>query len=76
MSQAISIIDNGSKMKRNYRLKGSRRLLEAANRNSIEAEGLGPVHRKQEKQRELKEMPRCRDWKSAYSTLKLPQATR
>lgn len=61
MSQAISIIDNGSKMKRNDRLKGSRRLLEAANRNNIEDEGLSPVNRELGKQRECKSIPRCRD---------------
>lgn len=61
LSQAIHIIDNGSKMKRNDRLKGSSKLLEAANRNNIEDEGLGPVNRERGKQMELKEIPRYRD---------------
>lgn len=52
MSQAISIIDNGSKMKRNDRLKGSSRLLEAAKRKG-EDEGLRPVNTKEGKPTEL-----------------------
>lgn len=51
-SQAISIIDNGSKMKKNDRLKGSSRLLEAA-KISVEDEGLRPVNTEEGKQTEL-----------------------